>query len=203
MKDLHRIILNAAAFNVGWFACVLSSRWGEPLAAIPIVGAIVAINLFLITPREKRASETIAIASVAAIGTLVDTLNLAFGVLGFAWSTAVFVPWIACFWLNFACTLNTSLRWLARMPLIAGALGVISAPGTYFFGAKLGALTLHETPWIALAVLAVQWFVMLPAMSLLARRVRQGQASSLSAPSGTRPAPSAAAPTAPAGTPES
>lgn len=201
MKDLHRILINAALFNVGWFGCVLSSRWGEPLVAVPIVGGILAVHLAVVTPRHTRASEALAIAGVAAIGTLFDTLNFLFGILGFAWSAGVFVPWIACFWINFACTLNTSLRWLARMPIVAGVLAVISAPGTYFFGAKLGALTLHETAWIALAVLAIQWAVMLPAMSLLARRITRR--SGPGAAPGTHRGSSAVAASGPAGRPAS
>ena len=199
MNDLRRIILNAIAFNIGWFACVLSSRWGTPLAALPIVGVILALHLLVITPRHTMKAEALAIAAVAAIGAVVDTLNLSFGVLGFGWPPTVFVPWIACFWLNFACTLNTSLRWLARMPLIAGILGVVSAPGTYYFGVKLGALQLHETAWIALAVLAVQWLFMLPAMSLLARHIRRAPISSQE----TRPATSDDAANAPAERPAS
>jgi len=173
MNPIVRIAVNALGFNLGWFACVLASRFGAPLAALPFVALVVAAHLTLIA-RDDRAREARAVAVIAAIGTVVDCVMLGAGVLAFGGSheiSATFVLWIGAFWVNFACTLGVALRWLRGRPALAAVLGGISAPGTYYAGELLGALTLHDDALIWSLALGVEWAVMLPLISALQARL--------------------------------
>jgi len=170
VNRILRIVINASAFNAGWLACVLASRWGAPLAAIPVVTLVLGLHVVL-TPRAQRAAELRSLGAVAAVGTVVDTGMLAAGVLRFEGSAATFVLWIAAFWVNFAALLNVSLRWLRRRWLLAAVLGAVGAPGTYLAGEQLGALALHESRVIGLGVIAVEWAVLLPLVSLIGWRL--------------------------------
>jgi len=197
MPNAARFVINILGFNAGWFACVLAARWGVPLAAAPIIAIVLAVHLLVNTPRAERRAESLVLLGVALAGTLVDTANLLAGAIRFDLGIAVFIPWIALFWLNFSATLNTALRWLAPMPRLAALLGVIAAPGTYLAGSKLGALDLHDNTPIPLAAIAVQWAIILPAALYFAHRTRFGRSPWIrrirdaSSASGTRHEPSA------------
>lgn len=193
MSPVLRIAINALAFNLGWFACVLASRWGAPLAAAPVVGVIVALHLAL-TPTRDRAREALAVSLIAGLGIVIDSAMLGAGVLGFRGSHAVgpvFVIWIGAFWFNFACTLGVALRWLRGRSVLAAVLGVASAPGTYYFGSVLGALELHERALVWSLALGIEWGVVLPFISwaqgrLTRRETGLGASESAgSAPEGT------------------
>lgn len=191
MTGWKSIALNAAGFNLGWFACVLSARWGQPLAAAPIIAAILALHLFVTTPRDQRRTEVITIGTLAAIGIVVDTSLFGFGVYGFAWGAPIFALWMACFWANFAATVNTALGWLKTRLALAAALGAISAPGTYYFGEKLGSLTLMRPLWQSMTIIAIEWAILLPVCFVIARRIaaserrRESSAGAGSEPGGT------------------
>jgi len=193
MNPVVRIAINALGFNLGWFACVLASRWDVPLAALPVVALVVALHLTLVA-RDDRWREARAVALIAAIGTVVDSAMLVSGVLAFQGSHALsltFVLWIGAFWINFACTLGVALRWLRGRPILAAVLGGISAPGTYYAGELLGALTLHERPVVWSLALGIEWAIMLPVISSLQTRLTRPAAARGPSPSGS---------TAPAGT---
>ena len=179
MNPILRIAVNALGFNLGWFGCVLASRWDAPLAAIPVVALVVAVHLTLVA-RDDRMREARAVALIAAIGTVVDSAMLGAGVLAFGGSHALsitFVLWIGAFWVNFACTLGVALRWLRGRPILAAVLGGISAPGTYYAGELLGALTLHDDALVWSLALGIEWAIMLPLISALQARLTRPAAA--------------------------
>jgi len=174
---IARIVANASAFNIGWLACILASRWGAPLAAVPAVGIVLLVQLLML-PRRRRSGAARAILTVTALGTIVDTAMLSAGILRFQDSTLpslTFVLWIGSFWVNFAALPNVSLVWLRGRPLLAAALGAVSAPGTYLLGERLGALELHASKPLALGVIALEWALLLPVIMWLARAVATGE----------------------------
>lgn len=189
---MRRIIINAAAFNVGWLGCVLASRWGEPLAALPVVGVIVLVHLSW-TVRQAWGRQLASMTCVTALGVGVDTVMLRLGVLGFRGSLPVYVLWMAAFWANFATLPSVSLRWLAPRWWLAALLGAVSAPGTYLAGARLGALSLGEPVWRSMVVIAAEWAVLLPIIMAIATRLSRadgapGRASGTTGPDGIAPA---------------
>ncbi|MEM7198819.1 MAG: DUF2878 domain-containing protein [Planctomycetota bacterium] len=157
-----RVLLNVGGFYVGWFGCVLGAAHGRPLTGAATMIAVIALHFALV--RDRR-TEAVQLAVITGAGTIIDSGML----LGGAWRfggasdlTPTYLLWIAALWANFAVALSGSLRWLARWPLLAVVLGAISAPATYYGGAKLGALSLHPEPWRSLLALAIVWAIVLP-----------------------------------------
>ncbi|HCU53076.1 MAG TPA: DUF2878 domain-containing protein [Gammaproteobacteria bacterium] len=162
-------IINFALFQFGWFACVLGAAWALPWAGTGIALAIVTGHL-LVASQPRAELKLLVIA--AGIGLVFDS---ALAMLGWiAFPTGVLVAglaphWMVALWLLFATTLNVSLGWLKRYPLLSVLFGAVGGPLAYYGGSKLGALDFVEmTP--ALIALAIGWAVITPLLVQLAKR---------------------------------
>lgn len=155
-------LINLVGFNAGWFACVLAAAGGVPWAGLLGVGALVLLHLWMMPhPRHELALLVIA----ALVGTVIDTVQMRMGVFSFPQTSApswVCPLWLIALWVNFATTFHVSVRWLQGRYLLAAVLGACSGPMSYYAGAKMGAMQLHQDPWIAIAGLAVAWAVAMP-----------------------------------------
>ncbi len=163
------ILANFAAFQIGWFACVLGAAHALPWAGAGIALAIVALHL----ARAGRPRAELALVLIAAgIGALWDSGLAALGWIRFASGVLVegTAPyWIVAMWMLFATTLNVSLAWLKRRMALAVLFGALGGPLAYLGGAKLGAVTLvAQGP--ALVALALGWAVITPLLLEVARR---------------------------------
>ncbi len=160
---------NIAAFQMGWFACVLGGARGLPWAGTAVAVGVVAIHLYQ-APRPKY--ETLLILFAAAIGFAVDTLLIRGDWLAF--SHGMIVPdaaphWMVALWMIFATTLNVSLNWLKKRRLLAVGFGAIGGPLAYYAGAKLGAVTLLDTA-TALVAVGIAWAAAMPVLLWVAAR---------------------------------
>jgi hypothetical protein len=166
-----RVLLNAALFQVAWFAAVLGAAheraWLGPLVLLPVL----AINLAMAADRR---SELQLWAVAGVLGLLFDTALVAAGV--FAPRRQLLPhplspPWMIGLWLNFAATLNQSLGWLRGRPLLAAMFGAVGGPLAYYGGARLGAT--EAIPGMeGMMMLAVGWGVMTPLLFKLAKPPR-------------------------------
>ena len=163
------LALNFAAFQAGWFACVLSAAHGVPWTGTGIAAAIIALH---VAYARNRAGEAKLVAIALALGAAWDSALVAAGWVGFSSGTLVerAAPhWILALWALFAITLNSSLRWLRSNVAMAVGLGAVAGPLSYWAGARLGAVTFVQ-PFAAIAALAAGWAVMTPALVAAARR---------------------------------
>ena len=164
-----RVIANFAAFQIGWFACVLGAAHDLPWAGTAVAAAIVAAHIGT-AARPLQELKLVVIALL--IGTVWDSALIALGWLDFKSGFLVhgMAPhWILALWALFATTLNFSLGWLkARLPA-AVVLGAVAGPLAYWGGASLGAVSLVE-PLPAAAALSAGWALFTPLLVLLARR---------------------------------
>ncbi len=161
-------LANLALFQATWFGCTLAAARGWDALALPVCALHLALHLRWIAPRRSEAALLLA---VAAFGLVFDSLLTSLGVLAHPANPArlgLQPLWMLTLWLNFATTLNHSLRWLGRRPLLAPALGAIGGAGAYLAGARLGALAVAPGP-IPILTLAAAWGLAVPALSLLAR----------------------------------
>lgn len=197
MSTFTRICVSVLLFYVGWFACVLASRWDAALWSLPIVAAAVTGQLML-TERSRRGREVALVLLLGPGGAAIDTGMLALGILGFQAShtpSVTFVLWIGAFWVNFAATLNPTMFWFRKHLVIASVAAFVSAPGAYVAGDLLGALTLHENMLLAVLVLGAEWAIVFPVLLVLAGKLnpdpRQAPGPSAPSASGTprRPMP--------------
>jgi hypothetical protein len=163
------ILINAVAFQLGWFACVLGGANQLPWLGTLVAALIVAWHLSQ-APRPGR--EVSLLAAVGALGALWDSLLVAAGWLEYPSGTLLnnTAPhWIVAMWVLFASTLNVSLRWLRGRWTLATLLGAVAGPLAYYGGAKLGGVVITE-PVFAFTALAIGWAVFVPLLIWLSTR---------------------------------
>jgi Protein of unknown function (DUF2878) len=163
------LVLNVAASQCAWFACVLSAAAQRPWIGIAVAGAVVLLHL-LMTPLPRRELQLILLATLA--GALFESL---LGASGWVRSSPLLLVggvmplWMVALWAVFATTLNVSLRALRGRYLLTAAIAAVGAPLAYQAGVSLGALQwVNATP--ALVLVAAGWAVLLPALMRSAQR---------------------------------
>ncbi|MFA9460991.1 DUF2878 domain-containing protein [Thiohalorhabdus methylotrophus] len=162
-----KMLVNAAALNVGWFACVLGDAWGRPLAGPLVVAALLALH-FAMVPRRDR--EAALLLGAALVGFALDSALVLAGAIGFDAGSGPLAPtklWMVALWMNFATGLNLALYWLAGRPALAAALGAVGGPMAYYGGVQLGALALPGGALWGLGLVALGWTVAMPLLLTL------------------------------------
>jgi hypothetical protein len=161
-------LINLAAFQIGWFTCVLGAAYGLPLLGPGVVTLLLGLHL-LLAPRPWE--EIRLVGAAGAMGLCLDSLQAAAGLFSFSseepWSW-ISPLWMVALWVNFATTLHTSLRWLLGRYALAALLGALGGPLSYYAGARLGALTFPVDPAASFIVLALVWGVAIQLLLKLA-----------------------------------
>lgn len=163
-----KILLNALAFQLGWFACVLGGAHQLPWLGTLTAALIISWHL---GQAQRPAREFTLLAAVGALGAVWDSLLVAAGWLSYPSGTLIpsTAPhWIVAMWVLFASTLNVSLRWLRGRWMTAALLGATAGPLAYYAGAKLGGVTITE-PLHAYTALALGWAAFVPLLSRLSK----------------------------------
>jgi len=166
---MMRSLLNFAAFQLGWFACVLGAANGQPWIGLPIVGLAIAMHLLL---AKRPAREARLILAALAAGLVADSLLASSGWLRYASPApaAGMAPyWILAMWALFATTLNVSMGWLKGKPGLAVLLGAVFGPLSYMAGRRLGAVEFVDFQAATLALAAI-WALAMPLLLLAATR---------------------------------
>ncbi len=155
------VLINIVAFQIGWFACVLSAANGRPWVGTLIALGIVTAHLFRAQQPQK---ELALVLSAALIGLVWDSLLVLFGWLDYPSGILVYgtAPyWIIAMWMIFATTINVSLRWLKGQIALSALLGAIAGPFAYWAGSQLGGVWMVE-PLFATVALALGWATAMP-----------------------------------------
>ena len=169
-----RNIAMAIAFQLGWFACILSGARGWLLTALAAAAVVLACNLWL--ARQELMRELRLIAWVTGVGFVVETINLATGVFTLAvpslhpWLCPV---WLVLLWTLFATLLRGPFARLSERYWLSALLGALFAAPNYFAGARLGAVTFSDNLVYSFGVLALLWALAMPLMVWLARENKQ------------------------------
>jgi hypothetical protein len=164
-----RLLVNFAAFQAAWFACVHFAARDDALAACASVLAAVILHF---SWSDARRADLRLVAVALVIGFIWDTAMVQSDLIVYAapgWSAGWAPPWILALWVLFATTLRGPLRWLHGRPLLAALLGGIGGPLSYVAAARLGACVFPDVA-VALVVLAQGWAVITPVLVHLASR---------------------------------
>lgn len=167
MKINPHLFVNFAAFQVGWFACVLGGANSLALAGTLTVIAVVALHLYL---SSNPATELWLLGWIAVIGTTWDSLVVTSGVMSYPSGNFLpgFAPhWIIAMWVLFGTTLNVSMGWLKGRPIIAAIMGGVGGPLAYLTGYKLGGVAIPDLA-LGLVVQSIGWAILMPLLTMLA-----------------------------------
>ncbi|TDO10486.1 MULTISPECIES: DUF2878 domain-containing protein [Halomonas] len=144
-----KLLANLAAFQAGWFACVL----GGTRIGLLIVAVIVTLHLaWLARPGEWR-----WLAGFAMLGLAIDGGLALAGGFDFAdplGMRPIMPIWLWLLWPLFATLVHHSLAWLWQYPWLAMLGGATSGPLSYYAGARLAGVKL--APWL-LPAEALAW----------------------------------------------
>lgn len=167
---MKRTLLNFAAFQIGWFACVLSAASGLPLLGLLVVGLVVVLHVQI---SEWRSHELILVCLAVVLGLVFDSLLVMSGWLWYP-SGMMFAGvapyWILAMWALFATTLNVSMGWLKGKPFLASVLGAVFGPLSYMAGQRLGAMEFVNFQ-SAIFALAIIWALVMPLLVTVAARL--------------------------------
>ena len=162
--------LNFILYYAGWFACILGPAWGYPWTGTLIALALIAAHLGL---ARRRRDELELMLWSGAIGTAMDTLQIAIGTLYFPIGSVVSwlpPPWLIVLWIQFAATFHFSMRWLKGRPWIAALFGAVGGPLAFAAGRRLDVVQFHAAVWPSLLSLAVVWGAVMPLLLAIAAR---------------------------------
>ena len=137
-------IVNAVAFQLCWFACVLGgSLW-----------AAGAVALFLMWHSQVvKIHEWWFIIAGTVAGFSIDSLWYSLGFIQFPnYNLAVIPAWLMLLWLAFNCTLQHSLLTFFQRPWLIALLSAIAAPFSYYAGSVMGAIELSPFGLIAVGL---------------------------------------------------
>lgn len=115
------------------------------------------------------------ILTAGAAGFIIDTVLVSIGVFSpvpYLFPLPYSPLWMVLLWMNFAATLNFSLKGLQGRYLLSAVLGSIGGPAAYYSGAKLGAMTTIPEKG-DLLVLSAAWAMAVPALFWLAGLINQ------------------------------
>jgi hypothetical protein len=163
-------LLNTVAFKIGWLASIVGAASELPLLGPAVIFVAITIHL---SKAIDASRELILVALTGLIGASWDSVMVAAGWLSYPTGTIVagFAPyWILAMWMLFATTLNLAFRWLQSNLLLAGVLGAVFGPASYYAGAKTGAVVINDLA-VVMVALAAAWAVLFPSLLSLARRL--------------------------------
>jgi hypothetical protein len=169
--SLIKRVWNIISANIGWLACVFGAAWGHHWLGWLVVGILFVIHIMAIERHKIRLILSVAAAAII-IGFLTDTALI---ILGAVEPNRWLIPdplmpfWDILIWANFSLTLNMSLRFLQKRPLISAVMGALCAPGTYYAAGRLGALNFSEPVLNNLLWVGVLWLFAMPCLSLAAQ----------------------------------
>ena len=166
---MNHKLFNFVAFQVGWFACVLTAANGYPWVGLMVVSLIVALH---IRSAEHRTHELQLLALAMVLGLVFDSLLVNSGWVSYP--SGMLIPgvapyWILAMWALFSTTLNLSMGWLKSSLALAAVMGAVFGPLSYLAGARLGAIVLIDS-FSSMILLAIIWALVMPILIFAASR---------------------------------
>ena len=157
-----RAIGNFVGFQSVWFLSLFGA--GTHRAWLGVIALAVFTAWHFRSAPNPRA-ELVLVVIACMVGLAVDTAFIQTHLLAYAEPlpfAGVAPYWILGMWINFALTLNGSLRWLHGRYALAAALGAIGGPLAYAAGVRLGAAALLASEVVVYGVLALAWAIAVP-----------------------------------------
>jgi len=168
-----RGLVNFLGFQSVWFLSLFGAGTQRSwLGALALAAFTVWHFRTAVSPRAD-----LALAGIACVvGFLADTAFIQAHLLAYAEPlpfAAVAPYWILGMWINFALTLNGSMRWLHGRYLLAAMLGAVGGPLAYVAGVKLGAAVLLDRGTVVYGALAVVWALGVPLLVVATEMVNR------------------------------
>jgi hypothetical protein len=166
-------LISFIAFQLCWYACVGGAARGEPWLGPLAVAAYVAVHLYTIPSGAERTRQVWVLGLAGMVGYAADSALVLSGLLTFPPHAVLGWPstaWMVALWVLQAATLRGVMSWMKGRLILAAIVGATGGPLAYLAGERMGAAVLGQTPWVALAAIAVEWALAMPLLVWLERR---------------------------------
>lgn len=142
------MIVNLICFNLAWLGLIFI---GNTAIAFVLLWLIITIY-----NSNNRYAELQLVISITLVGSLVDAIFTAYGVLMF--NNSLFIPlWLVVLWAAFSATITSSLMFLSGSKLGQFIFGFVFAPLSYLAGASLSKVDLGFSVYTTYFILAPIW----------------------------------------------
>lgn len=160
-------IVNLVIFQAAWFSAALLKD-----NSIVIMVFLLAVHAYLTT---KRQADLYTAMLILPIGIASELLLISSGLLSY--QSGLLLPvWMVLLWIHLSLSLNHSLEWLQKVPVIwQSVLAALAGTGSYAAATNLGAIHLHESQVTSLLIIAAIWAVQFPLMVMIAKQVKSGR----------------------------
>ncbi|HWT16974.1 MAG TPA: DUF2878 domain-containing protein [Patescibacteria group bacterium] len=167
-----KVIVNAALFQMVWFATVAGAGAGFWWTGLPV---LLVFAIWQVRVSRWPRADLALIGAGIVLGFVIDSLLIAGGWLRYATPQpfAQFAPvWIIVLWAGFALTVNHSLSFLKQRVTLALLFGAIGGPLAYVGAARLFDAVAFTAPHAqVLAAIAVAWAIATPLLLAIATRL--------------------------------
>lgn len=170
-RSTRNFWINQGFFQLAWPACVLGAAYGVLWPAALLIVAFMAWQLH---PSNRHPTDLRTVAALVALGLVLDTAWVQFGVVSYAAS----VPfegaqplWLTGLWIAMALGVNHSLAIFRDRWWLWVLLASIASPLSYTMAAKFGAVEWLVAPWLVVLLLGPVWALL---TGLVFRWVAQG-----------------------------
>lgn len=151
-------LINFIALQVIWLIAVIGASkdmiW-------PSAIMLIIFLFWQLSPKRRHPDDFKFIGLSFLAGIILDSTWQLLGHINFNAPLPIFSfispLWIVFLWIAFALTINHSLAWLKKYPILAVLLGFIGAPLSYFAGVKLGALSYPNGPILISLMIGTSW----------------------------------------------
>jgi hypothetical protein len=159
------LAFNAILFQVGWFLCILcGSYWA-------LLYTTLGLALHIYWCKEPR-TELLAIVLAIFIGLVHDSILIRAGYIQFQESVLWSPVWLMCLWALLGATLNHSLHWLYRYPVLSAGFGALGGTLSYLAGVTLSPAQWSSPLTEVIPIIAIFWLFILPLHRFLSIRIK-------------------------------
>lgn len=155
---------NGLLFNLSWLAIVVSSS--ALVAPLVAIAHLVVHGVFIGLKRR----EPLFIALVAVSGLALDHALFGAGVFVIDGAAATAPLWLSCLWPVLATTLMHAFESLQKHLLLAAVVGAVGGAASYIAGTRLSDVAFADAT-LGPVILAALWFVWMPLLLVVARRM--------------------------------
>lgn len=159
---LNYKFLNGILFYITWYACIYGAILGFEIMGVGVGVILIALHFWI---SKKRKADAVLLFIYLIIGIFGDYLLIRQNILTYPLSyydmTMLGIPlWMMTLYASFSTTINHSLIFIHRFPLLASLFGGIGGAISYTLAAKIGVITL-PFGWFSMVCIAIYWFLIL------------------------------------------
>lgn len=160
-------IINLVIFQAAWFSAALLRD-----GSIIILVLLLAVHAYF---SPKKQLDLYTVMWVLPIGIASELLMILTGLLSYQ-SELMLPIWMVLLWVHLSISLNHSLEWMQKIPVIwQSVLAALAGAGSYAAATNLGAINLPNSQVVSLMIIAVIWGIQLPLMMKVAGYVKRGR----------------------------